>query len=77
MMGHMTYFLFEPHIAQPRDPAVSKFFGLRTYNREIVKNQKFGNLAVFLWEEKIDVSFVLKTLIMPIFREIEEGGTGK
>jgi hypothetical protein len=26
LMGHMTYFIFEPHSAQPRDPADFKMF---------------------------------------------------
>jgi hypothetical protein len=29
LMGHMTYFIFEPPSAQPRDPADSKFFSAK------------------------------------------------
>jgi hypothetical protein len=53
----------------------------RKYDGEIVENQKVGSPVVFLWEvfwpkEKTDLYFLLKTLTMPIFREIEEGRVG-
>jgi hypothetical protein len=45
-----------------------------------VKNRKVVNPVVFLWESfwpelKIDVCFLLKTIIMPIFSKIEESRT--
>jgi hypothetical protein len=44
--------------------------------------RKVGNPVVFLLEafwpkQKTDLCFLLKSLTMPIFREIEEGRVGK
>jgi hypothetical protein len=54
----------------------------KKYDGEIVENRKVGGPVVSLWEAiwpklNNDVCFLLKTLIMPIFKEIEEGRLGK
>jgi hypothetical protein len=40
-MGHMTYFIFEPPSAQPRDPADSKFFWAKNTQHQITKYSAF------------------------------------
>jgi hypothetical protein len=37
LMGHMTYFIFEPPSPQPRDPADSKFFWAKNTQHQITK----------------------------------------
>jgi hypothetical protein len=54
----------------------------KKYDEEILENRKVGNPVVFLWEafwlnQNIVVCFLLRTLIMPIFKEIGEGRVGK
>jgi hypothetical protein len=41
LMGHMTYFIFEPHSAQPKDPADSKFFWAKYTQYQITKYSTF------------------------------------
>jgi hypothetical protein len=41
LMGHMTYFIFEPSSAQPRDPAEFKLFWAKNTQHQITKNSAF------------------------------------
>jgi hypothetical protein len=41
LMGHMTYFIFEPPSAQPRDPADSKLFWAKNTQPQITKYAAF------------------------------------
>jgi hypothetical protein len=41
LMGHMTYFIFEPFSAQPRDPSDSKFFWAKNTQYQITKYSAF------------------------------------
>jgi hypothetical protein len=41
LMGHMTYFIFEPPSAQPRDPADSKLFWAKNTQHQIIKYSAF------------------------------------
>jgi hypothetical protein len=41
LMGHMTYFIFEPPSAQPRNPADSKFFWAENTQHQITKHSAF------------------------------------
>jgi hypothetical protein len=43
LMGHMTYFIFEPLRAQPRFPADSKFFWAKNTQHQITKYSAFLN----------------------------------